>query len=90
MRAFKPKFQPGDKAVWKPDYWKDGKWVRDDEGNTHPWRNKVVTVIEVPSFDSNVPLYKVSVDNAPNVNNPHAYEYWADAHELEKTDEQRT
>lgn len=83
MKTFKPKFQPGDKAIWKPDYWKDGAWVKGDEDSTNPWHGHTVTIIEVPGFEANMPLYKVKVDDAPDVNNPHAYEYWADAHEPE-------
>lgn len=74
------RLKEGGKAIWRPKDWDGEKWA--DDGN-HPWYGHTVTILYAPPDGASYQVYQFHVDDAPNVNDKHAFDFWDVAERLE-------
>ena len=68
----------GSTALWFPRNYAEHR-----PETEHPWYGHRVTILQAPNLPQ-YPVYKFRVDDAPKVNDPHAFEFWASETELKE------
>lgn len=70
----------GEIRIWRPKYHQDGE-VHEDV--LHPWYESRVRVLAVQETAAGR-ICKVRPVHRPKVNDPNAFDFWADEYELKK------
>lgn len=70
------RYKEGQTLLWHPINWAT---MQIDE--LHPWVDHEVIVLHAPVSEA-APMYQIRIKDAPKVNDPHAFDFWATEEEL--------